>query len=122
MKYIQLRNIFHTKYNKHFKINNDYIYSIEEYITILENENFLDYFNNLTEAEQYILQDNNVLYDKYYKDKNLNIYYKVEQDLIKDKKVFTCRNNNFIEYLTIDDKENYKFYHKNKKILNRKIS
>jgi hypothetical protein len=116
MKYIGLRDIFNTKYKKNFKNNDDHIYSIEEYIKILENENYLDYFDSIEEGEKYILNNNDNFYDKYYKkNEDIKIYYKIEQDLIKEKKVFTLRNNNFLEYLMTDDKNDFNFEHSSKK-------
>ena len=116
MKYIKLRNIFHTKYKKNFKRNDDHIFDIEEYIKILEKENFLEFFKSVDEAEIYILKNNEEFYNNFYKkNEDIKIYYKVEQDLIKENKVFTLRNNNFVEYLMIDNKDDFKFEHSCKK-------
>jgi hypothetical protein len=104
LKYILLRNEMKKYYCKYFKNNDLNIYSIEEFINILKNYNFLENFKeteNISNILMYIIEQNNVFYEQCYAHINYHEYKfkKNEMNLIMNKHIFALKKNNFIDFL-----------------------
>jgi len=116
-QYIKLRDNLYKNYKKCFIENNQYIYSISNFIKILQDASYMDAFNNVEDATIYIKRVNKIFYNKFYTNDTLDRIKlnKDELNMIKLRKIFTIKNNNFINllvYTNIDEyTEKYKFSH-----------
>jgi hypothetical protein len=104
LKYILLRNEMKKYYCKYFKNKDMNIYSIEEFINILKNYNFLENFKeteNISNILMYIVEQNNVFYEQCYAHIDYHDYTfkKNEMNLIMNKYIFALKKNNFIDFL-----------------------
>lgn len=106
IKYVLLRNEIKKQYGKYFKNNDNYIYSLDEFIKILQNNNFLDYFENtesISNIIMYIIEQNNIFLKNCYNKEQLNNLRTNELNLVTYKYIMAIRNNNFIDFLLRDD-------------------
>lgn len=101
LQYIKLKNLLNDNYKKFFMENNESIYSLDEYIKLLENNSYIDNFENVSDAFYYIQNINKIYFSKLYTNDNIeNIKLnKDEKKNIQYKIVFNIKNNNFIELL-----------------------
>ena len=104
-KYICLRNMLNTFYKKFFKTNDSQIYSLEGFVKILTKLNYLDYFETIKDAVSFLNERNNLFVKNYYDKEFIEIFSKKDADFIRDKKIFSIKNNNFIDFLMIDDED-----------------
>lgn len=122
------KNYLYKNYSLYFaEKKNKYIFriSISEFLDKLIEYKYMDKFDNI----DYLIQDlenknkkfNKLIdYQEYFND-NPELFYKDEYNCVKDGKVFSLKNNNFIEYLINSNTiPNHKF--KNiKKIISPKL-
>jgi hypothetical protein len=108
-KYNILRNKFKDLYKKYFKTNDKEIYSLEEFIKELFNFEYLDFFETINDSVEFIIIRNDLFFKNYYDRQPSNKFNKKEKILINDKKIFTLKNNNFLEFLMLDDEDLHKF-------------
>jgi hypothetical protein len=108
--YIKLRQLLNEQYKNFFGTNKDkYRYSLDEYISILRENKFLEYisYDDLEETIGYLLLENHSFYYKYGYDKiikhSIDNFYEKENENIQSKIIFSLRRNNFIEYLFNDN-------------------
>ena len=126
-RYYLLRNEFKKHYCKYFKNNDSNIYSIEEFVKILQNNNFLQIFENyenlsISDFINYIIDQNNIFYLKCYSKLTDYKFKKNESNLISNKFIMALRDNNFIEFLLReDDNEPFDCIHKIHVISKKKI-
>jgi hypothetical protein len=109
--------------NKSFakkKTNKGYLKTLEELKDELININFFK--NDKTSNELYdeLILKNNEYYDLLNYETNMNngndgIYYENEKEVINEKIIFTLKNNNFIKWLSGEEKIYYHNYRKQKK-------
>ena len=111
-KYIYLRNMLNTFYKKFFKTNDSQIHSLEGFVKILTKLNYLDYFETIKESISFLNERNNLFVKKYYDKEFIEIFNKKDADLIREKKIFSLKNNNFIEFLMIDEEDIPQFKYK----------
>lgn len=113
-RYRNLKNEL-SQYKQCWKKNSNVIYDIEEFVAKLININFLDDFENNTNAMKHILDLND-----YYLDHYTNLIQKLKKEelnLIKnalDKQyIWTFKNNNFLQALACsnEDIDNFIFQH-----------
>jgi hypothetical protein len=104
--YVKLRKILVEQYKDYFGTTKDkYRYSIDEFISTLRENKFLEYltYSDVQETVEYIAIENQAFYDEYGYDKiikhSTDSFYEKELVCIRSKIIFTLRRNNFIEYL-----------------------
>ena len=104
-RYIIFRDKIHKLYKKYFKQNDDYIYSVEGFVKMLELHEYLEYFDSVNDAIDFMNERNYIYYKNYYKNKNIELFSKKEKELIQNEKIMTLRKNNFIEFLMNDESD-----------------
>jgi hypothetical protein len=108
-KYNILRNKFKELYKKYFKTNDQEIYSLEEFVKELFNFEYLDFFETINDSVEFLISRNDLFLKNYYDKQPSNKFNKKEKILINDKKIFTLKNNNFLNFLMLDDEDLHKF-------------
>ena len=101
-----------SKFKTAFKKNDKY-YTSEQFCKKIFDMEILEYFdNNIENTLNFINVRNNIFIEKYYNKCN-DKFMSFEEKMIDNKIIITLKNNNFIEFLTIDDKDidNFKFKH-----------
>ena len=93
-------------YKKYFKSEEIEIYSLETFVKQLELREYLDYFEKNDQAINYLNSKNRSFYSKYYLEKSIELFKnKKIQDYIKDKKIFSIKSNNFLDWLMCEDQD-----------------
>ena len=111
-RYIVLRDQLHKLYKKYFKQTDDNIYGIEEFVKILQYHEYLQYFNNVSDALLFMLERNDMFHTTYYIKLDIEKFLKKEKDLILNGKIFSLKKNNFIEFLMSNDSDIHLFEYK----------
>lgn len=104
--YISLKKYLHEKYSHYFsekKSNLNKRYSLSEFVDKLVEINYLTQFENLEDLIQDLETKNKkfnklIDYQEYYLE-SADMFYKDELSNVKDGKIFSLLNNNFIDYL-----------------------
>jgi hypothetical protein len=111
-RYINFRNKLNNNMNEYFKLLKD-IYSLEEFTLHLKFKNYLDNFDNIDNAIDYLKDCNDIYYNLYYKNKDYSKYKKKEQEFILNHYIISLKNNNFLDFLFTSpfDRHNFIFYH-----------
>lgn len=112
-----------NKYELYFanrKSKEKYLYTIDEFISQLINNKIINNFNNYEDLIKNIEDNNNkfnkiINYQEYYLENNDN-FYKDEFLSVKDGKIFSLKNNNFILFLLDSNKTIPEHNYKNKRI------
>ena len=106
IKYQEFSKQLGKLYKKYFKSEDTEIYSLEAFIKQLESREYLDYFEKIDDAINYLNSKNRTFYSGFYKDKSIESFSnKKIQDLIKDKKIFSIKSNNFLDWLMCEDQD-----------------
>ena len=113
MRYQELGKALGKLYKKYFKSEEITIYSLDVFIKQLETREYLDYFEKIEDAITYINSKNRSFYSEYYAEKPIELFgkNKKEQEFIKDKKIFSLKSNNFIDWLMCEDQDVPLFVH-----------
>lgn len=103
LKYTEFGKLLHKLYRKNFKNDDLYIHSLSSFLDELSKVEYLDYFAKIEDGIAFLNNKNKQFYDNYYINRPLELYTKEEQKLIEDKKIFSLKSNNFIDWLMFDD-------------------
>ena len=108
--YIKLRQLLLEQYKEYFgTIKDKYRYSLDEFISKLRENKFLEYLEyvDLQETLEYLKLENDYFYDNYGYSKiikhSIDNFYDREIGCIQAKIIFSLRRNNFIDYLFNND-------------------
>jgi hypothetical protein len=118
IRYQEFTKSISKLYKKYFKSEDTELYSLETFVKQLELREYLDYFEKIDQAINYINSKNRSFYSKYYLEKSIQLFKsKKIQDCIKDKKIFSIKSNNFLDWLMCEDQDVpvFVFYHTIKK-------
>lgn len=106
IKYQEFSKQLGKLYKKYFKSEDTEIYSLDAFIKQLEAREYLDYFEKIDDAISYLNSKNRSFCSAFYVDKSIDQYTnKKIQDLIKDKKIFSIKSNNFLDWLMCEDQD-----------------
>lgn len=117
-----LKSYLKNKYDFYFankKSKEKYIYTIDEFISKLIDNNYINCFKNIDNII-YDIEDKNNIYNKIinYQElflENNDNFYKDEFYCVRDGKIFSLKNNNFLDFL-LNSKIIPEHKYKNKKI------
>lgn len=88
-RYLEFKKSLSGLYKKYFKQNEDKIYNIDEFIKKIETHDYLDYFEKITDALEYLIEKINLFMINIIKINLLNyLEIKKFRDLFKKKKSF----------------------------------
>jgi hypothetical protein len=106
LDYDKFTNIYCKNIKKYFAHTiNSYIYTFNEFITILHNLNYIELFDSIEDSYEYLLETNDIFNRKFYTEDNKNdiLFKKDELNSINKKIIFNLKQNNFIKLLVEQD-------------------
>ena len=106
LEYDKFSNINCKNIKKYFsQVNNQYIYTFDEFITILYDKNYIELFESVNDAYEYLIETNNIFCKKFYTEDNKNDikFKKDELNSINRNIIFNLKQNNFIKLLLDQD-------------------
>lgn len=119
IRYQEFSKGLNKLHKKYLKTDNDAIYSLDEFIKRCEKYEYLDYFEKIDEAINYLNSKNRSYWNEYYSNEPIEKFAKDKKvhEFIKDKKIFSIKANNFFEWLMCEDQDapRFKFTHVIKK-------
>jgi hypothetical protein len=119
VKYQEFSKGINKLYKKYFKTDDSAIYSLDSFVKQCEKYEYLDYFEKIDDAITYLNSKNRSYWIEYYSNEPIEKfnYNKKVQEFIKDKKIFSIKANNFLEWLMCEDQNvpQFKFNHVIKK-------
>ena len=121
LEYEKFSNIINDKYKKYFSTDSNYVYSLEKFIQILYDSDYIDLFESSKIAFDYLIETNNIYCNKFYTSDNISDMKLNKEELynIKQKIIFSLKNNNFIKLLIEDDIKN-KFFEASHSFIDKK--
>lgn len=113
-KNIYLRDQLYKLYKDNFKIRDDNLYSVEEFVKKITDISLLDYFDTINDMKQFIKDRNDIFYDNFYKQANIETFLCKEKKMIQTTIIFTLKNNNFIDFMMCNDEDitDFEYSHK----------
>jgi len=115
IRYQEFSKGINKLYKKYFKTDVFGIYSLDSFMKQCEKYEYLDYFEKIDEAITYLNSKNRSFWTEYYSNEPIEKFAKDKRvcEFIKDKKIFSIKANNFIEWLMCEDQDvpQFKFTH-----------